>query len=264
MERVSLFTTLLSPLIPGIPVAESSHVCVGLAYIDREGIKGKRGAAKEGYGVLLRCQVNIVDMPQGDRRRATGYLGPMAQESAQVAISWVIRRHEILVEWLGGQPLDLENEGIHLHVEGFVASLDGPSIGAAFIITIVGYLTDRKIKNTMAITGDINLRGEVMSVSGISEKVEAARRAGISRVLIPAVNMDRWDSSKDSLDPILRAYGDAALHPISHIFEALELMLDGKQLWCHSSCPSSRCDDDSALQAWSNHRMPISQQMPRH
>ena len=122
-----------------------------------------------------------------------------------------------------------KTEGIHIHPAFYSVSMSGLSFSAAFIVAIVGRLTGRKIKQSVSITGAVDLRGRVLDVSGIPQKVEAARRhAAVSKVLVPVGNREEWDNTKDSVHPSLRQYGDTALQPIGHIMEALEIMLEGE------------------------------------
>ena len=157
--------------------------------MDEDKSKGKKKPGTQGE--VLHVTIEISDMPRGDRRIITGCLQDLAQESGRVAMSWFIRHRRALCAWLDEEPLNLKKAGIHLHVEGFSQPLDGSSACAAFVVAIVGYATVRKIKQWMAITGNVNLRGEILPVSGIPEKLEAARRRGLSKVLIPAVNMEQ-------------------------------------------------------------------------
>ena len=81
----------------------------------------------------------------------------------------------------------------------------------------------------MAITGEINLRGDICRVGGILEKLEGARVAGFSKVLIPQENMVEWreDVAMGKVNPVLQAYGDAVLHPVGHLMEAIQVMVAG-------------------------------------
>src|ERR1700690_1647967 len=113
----------------------------------------------------------------------TGQLGDVMKESARAGLSWV-RTH---VEDLG-ITTDFEKTDIHLHVPQGAVSKDGPSAGVAITVALVSLLTGRRVRGDVAMTGEITLRGTVLPVGGIKEKVLAAHRAGIKRVVLPERN----------------------------------------------------------------------------
>jgi ATP-dependent Lon protease len=113
----------------------------------------------------------------------TGQLGDVMKESARAALSWV-RTH---VDDLGIN-VDFEKTDIHLHVPAGGVSKDGPSAGVAITVALTSLLTGRRVRGDVAMTGEITLRGTVLPVGGIKEKVLAAHRAGIKRVILPERN----------------------------------------------------------------------------
>jgi ATP-dependent Lon protease len=114
----------------------------------------------------------------------TGQLGDVMRESAQAAMSLVKSRAHSL-----GIPQDtFEKQDIHVHVPAGATPKDGPSAGVAMFTALVSLLTDRNVRSNTAMTGEISLRGLVLPVGGIKEKVLAAEAAGITRVLLPARN----------------------------------------------------------------------------
>ncbi|HVR61016.1 MAG TPA: S16 family serine protease, partial [Polyangia bacterium] len=113
----------------------------------------------------------------------TGQLGDVMKESARAALSWV-RTH---VDELGIN-VDFEKTDIHLHVPAGGVSKDGPSAGVAITVALTSLLTGRRVRGDVAMTGEITLRGTVLPVGGIKEKVLAAHRAGIKRVILPERN----------------------------------------------------------------------------
>src|SRR4029077_224685 len=123
------------------------------------------------------------------------------KESARAGLSWV-RTH---VEELGIQA-DFEKTDIHLHVPAGGVSKDGPSAGVAITVALTSLLTGRRVRGDVAMTGEITLRGHVMPVGGIKEKVLAAHRAGIKRVLLPERNrkdiVDIPESVRAELDVV--------------------------------------------------------------
>ena len=122
--------------------------------------------------------------PGGGRLILTGQLGDVMKESAQAALSIVKSRAQAL----GIDPGRFEKTDIHVHVPAGATPKDGPSAGVAMFIALVSLMTDRTVRNDTAMTGEISLRGLVLPVGGIKEKVIAAQRAGIKRVMLPARN----------------------------------------------------------------------------
>ncbi len=114
----------------------------------------------------------------------TGQLGDVMKESAQAALSIVKNR----AVSLGIDPAKFEGHDIHVHVPAGATPKDGPSAGVAMFMALTSLLTDRTIRADTAMTGEISLRGLVLPVGGIKEKVVAAARAGITRVMLPARN----------------------------------------------------------------------------
>jgi ATP-dependent Lon protease len=119
----------------------------------------------------------------------TGQLGDVMRESAQAALSLVKAR----AEPLGIDVLLFEKSDIHVHVPAGATPKDGPSAGVAMFTALVSLLTGRTVRGDTAMTGEISLRGLVLPVGGIKEKVAAAARAGITRVLLPARNRKDLD-----------------------------------------------------------------------
>ena len=91
--------------------------------------------------------------------------------------------------FLGINPKDFENKDIHIHVPEGATPKDGPSAGIAIFNSIVSSLTNNKVRKDVAMTGEITLRGRVLPIGGLKEKIYAACRAGIKKVLIPEENM---------------------------------------------------------------------------
>jgi ATP-dependent Lon protease len=112
----------------------------------------------------------------------TGQLGDVMKESAQTALSLAKARAPCVA------PESLEKQDIHIHVPAGATPKDGPSAGVAIFTALVSLLCDRPVRNDVAMTGEISLRGLVLPVGGIKEKVLAALRAGITTVLLPARN----------------------------------------------------------------------------
>jgi ATP-dependent Lon protease len=122
--------------------------------------------------------------PGGGRLILTGQLGDVMKESAQAALSIVKNR----AVSFGIDPARFERTDIHIHVPAGATPKDGPSAGVAMFMALVSLMTNRTILSDTAMTGEISLRGLVLPVGGIKEKVVAAHRAGLKRVMLPARN----------------------------------------------------------------------------
>ena len=125
----------------------------------------------------------------GGRLILTGQLGDVMKESAQAALSLVKSRS---VE-LGIDPDLFDKSDIHVHVPAGATPKDGPSAGVAMFMALTSLMTGRKIRSDTAMTGEISLRGLVLPVGGIKEKVVAAAGAGLTRVMLPARNRRDYD-----------------------------------------------------------------------
>jgi ATP-dependent Lon protease len=145
----------------------------------------------------------------------TGHLGDVMKESARAALSWV-RTH---IEELAINA-DFEKIDVHMHVPAGAVSKDGPSAGVAMTTALVSLLTGRRVRGDVAMTGEITLRGSVLPVGGIKEKVLAAHRAGIKRVLLPDRNR------KDLVDIPETIRKDLELIFVSRMKEVLDLNLE--------------------------------------
>jgi ATP-dependent Lon protease len=123
-------------------------------------------------------------MPGNGKLILTGQLGEVMKESAQAALSLVKARSAEL-----GIPTEsLEKSDIHVHVPAGATPKDGPSAGVAMFVALASLLTGRPVRSDVAMTGEISLRGLVLPIGGVKEKVLAALRAGITTVMLPARN----------------------------------------------------------------------------
>ena len=125
----------------------------------------------------------------------TGQLGEVMQESAQTALSYLRSR----ADDLGIESGVFEDTDIHLHVPAGATPKEGPSAGVALAIAMVSLFTDRKVRSDVAMTGEITLRGRVLPVGGVRDKVLAAQRAGIHAVILPARNERDLEEVPDNI-----------------------------------------------------------------
>jgi len=147
----------------------------------------------------------------------TGQLGDVMQESAKAAMSYIRSRADSL-----GLAKDFyENIDIHIHVPEGAIPKDGPSAGIAMATALASALTRTPIRRDVTMTGEITLRGRVLPIGGVKEKILAAHRAGIKYILMPAEN--RRDLS--DIPPQVRRKVEVKL--VEHMDEVLELALAG-------------------------------------
>jgi ATP-dependent Lon protease len=157
-------------------------------------------------------------MPGKGKMITTGKLGEVMQESIQAALSVVRSRSKVL-----GIPEDFYNKNdMHIHLPEGATPKDGPSAGIAICTAMVSVLTGIPVRADVAMTGEITLRGEVLPIGGLKEKLLAAHRGGIKTVLIPEENtkdlVDIPDNIKNRLD----------IHPVKWIDEVMEYALEKK------------------------------------
>ncbi len=160
----------------------------------------------------------------------TGKLGDVMQESAQAAISYVrSRTKELKIDNNFHEELDL-----HIHIPEGAIPKDGPSAGIALCTSIVSALTHRPVSRLVAMTGEITLRGRVLPIGGLKEKLLAAHRGGIKTVLIPEENQ------KDLHDIPANILKQVDVITVEHMDEVLSHALmteDGESLFQHSDMP---------------------------
>jgi ATP-dependent Lon protease len=133
--------------------------------------------------------IEATRIPGSGRLILTGQLGDVMKESAQAALSIVKNRAAAL----GIDASRFEKSDIHVHVPAGAIPKDGPSAGVAMFMALVSLMTERTVRSDTAMTGEISLRGLVLPVGGIKEKVVGAHRAGITRIMLPARNRRDYD-----------------------------------------------------------------------
>jgi ATP-dependent Lon protease len=138
--------------------------------------------------------IEATRMPGSKGFQLSGQLGDVMQESAKAALSYVRSR----AKQLGIEPDFFQNTDLHLHVPAGAQPKDGPSAGVTMVTALVSLLTRRPIRADVGMTGEITLRGQVLPVGGIKEKVLAAHRAGLKTIILPARNeIDLEELPKD-------------------------------------------------------------------
>jgi ATP-dependent Lon protease len=147
--------------------------------------------------------------------QVTGQIGNVMQESAQAALSYTKSRASLL--GVDGEVFDQID--IHIHIPEGAIPKDGPSAGITICTALVSALTGRPVSRDVGMTGEITLRGRVLPVGGLREKVLAAHRAGIKTVILPKRNM------KDLVDVPKRARNELKIVPVEHMDQVLEVAL---------------------------------------
>jgi ATP-dependent Lon protease len=180
--------------------------------------------------------IEATRVPGSGKLILTGQLGEVMRESAQAALSIVKNR----AASFGIDASRFDKTDIHIHVPAGAIPKDGPSAGVAMFLALVSLLTERTVRSDTAMTGEISLRGLVLPVGGIKEKVVAAHRAGIKRVMLPARNrkdfedipeearkelefiwLERVDEAVSSaLEARSAAHGEAAEKPVGELADA--------------------------------------------
>jgi ATP-dependent Lon protease len=155
--------------------------------------------------------VEAATTPGTGNLRLTGRLGEVMKESGQTALSLVRTR----AAELGIAPNFLANLDIHVHVPAGAVPKDGPSAGVTVTTAVVSALTRRRVRPDLAMTGEITLRGHVLPIGGLREKVLAAHRAGIREVIVPMRN------AKDEPDIDEHVRSEIKLHYVDHIDQVL-------------------------------------------
>src|SRR5205823_10466146 len=162
--------------------------------------------------------VEATRMDGDERLTLTGQLGDVMKESAQIALSWV-RAH---ADELDLSTDDLRGQSFHVHVPAGAIPKDGPSAGITMTTALASLLTERPVKHTVGMTGEVTLQGRVLPIGGLKQKVLAAHAAGLTDVIIPERNRADLDDVPGDVRGAMR------FHPVMTLGEVLELALEEK------------------------------------
>ncbi|WP_347313200.1 endopeptidase La [Defluviimonas sp. SAOS-178_SWC] len=159
--------------------------------------------------------IEALKLPGKGRMKTTGKLGDVMKESIEAASSFV----RAISPEIGVKPPVFEKIDIHVHVPEGATPKDGPSAGVAMVTSIVSVLTQIPVRKDIAMTGEVTLRGNVLAIGGLKEKLLAALRGGIKTVLIPEENAKDLPEIPDNVKAGLK------IIPVSHVRDVLKLAL---------------------------------------
>src|SRR5438876_1190506 len=160
--------------------------------------------------------VEATAMDGGSELVLTGQLGDVMKESARIALSYVHSR----AEELGVDPKAFENTSFHVHVPAGAIPKDGPSAGITMATALASLLSERPVKHTVGMTGEVTLQGRVLPIGGLKQKALAAHAAGLTDVIIPERNRADLEDVPEDVREELR------FHPVMSIDEALDISLE--------------------------------------
>ncbi|MFB6358913.1 MAG: S16 family serine protease, partial [Thiohalorhabdaceae bacterium] len=165
-------------------------------------------------GDILSIEAAVV--PGKGKLTITGQLGDVMQESIQAAMSVVRARSR----WLGLEPDFYQKNDVHVHVPEGATPKDGPSAGIGMCTAIISTFTGIPVRADVGMTGELTLRGKVLPIGGLKEKLLAARRSGLKEVVIPNENeKDLSEIPSNIKEPL-------TIHTVSSIDEVLEIALE--------------------------------------
>jgi ATP-dependent Lon protease len=159
-------------------------------------------------------------LPEGKGLTMTGQLGEVMQESAKIAQSYIWAH----AAELGVDPEKIKNNGVHVHVPAGAIPKDGPSAGVTMTTAMASIYTGLPARNDIAMTGEVTLAGLVLPIGGVKEKVLAARRAGIHRVVLPQGN------KKDLRDLPDHVRQEMQFHFVDHVEQVLSIVIPNLQM----------------------------------
>ncbi len=161
--------------------------------------------------------IEATAMPGSGKLTITGQLGDVMRESAQAALSWIRGHWAEVAPGLG--ELWFSEHDVHIHVPAGAVPKDGPSAGVAMTVALASLVSNRPVRNDVAMTGEVTLTGQALPIGGLKEKSLAAQRAGIKRVIVPSRN-------QGDVDEIPRhELGDLEFAFVDEVAEALDVAL---------------------------------------
>ncbi|HLH57730.1 MAG TPA: endopeptidase La [Streptosporangiaceae bacterium] len=168
-------------------------------------------------GDVLFIEASLADPETGETGvTLTGQLGDVMKESARIALSFLRSRGAELELPVG----DLKDRGVHIHVPAGAVPKDGPSAGVTMTTALASLLSGRRVRDDVAMTGEVSLTGRVLPIGGVKQKLLAAHRAGLTTVLIPKRNEpDLDDVPAEVLEKL-------TVHPVSDVRDVLRLALE--------------------------------------
>lgn len=177
-------------------------------------------ASEIGGSVLF---VEASKMPGSGHLKLTGSLGDVIQESAHLALAWLrSNAGEAGIRPVGSSANVMDKIDVHIHFPEGAVGKDGPSAGVTLVTVLTSLLSDRVVRNDTAMTGEITLSGAVLPVGGIENKVLAAHRLGVKRIVMPRQNYER---DLAELSPAVR--NAITFIPVRSIREVLQNTLVG-------------------------------------
>jgi ATP-dependent Lon protease len=181
------------------------------------------GLAWTSYGgEILFCETTR--MPGKGNVILTGLLGDVMKESARLAISYLKAHHQAY----DINPKDFETNDMHIHFPSGSVPKDGPSAGVTLTIALASLFTGQKVRHDIAMTGEITLQGKILGIGGVKEKLLAARRAGIKKIVLPEENRETLsDFPKDILEGMHISY-------VNEIPDAMKILLIPKAVKKHA------------------------------
>ena len=193
--------------------------------VDQVGLVNGLWANTYGVGGVIPIQAHIIPTPTKFELQLTGMQGDVMKESMLVAktVAWellsVTRQNELMKDWKKTGP-----SGVHIHCPDGATPKDGPSAGCAITTCLVSLLTHTKVRQNVAMTGEINLKGEITAIGGLEEKIFGAITAGVTTILYPVENQRDADKILTKY-PRLREQHNIELIPVSKIEEVLDKVL---------------------------------------
>ena len=217
-------TSTLGKYSPHISVSDLEEI-LGIERFDEEiaekksvpgVVTGLVAYSSGGQGSIL--FIEVADMPGNGRVQLTGKLGDILKESVEVALTWV-KAHAYELGLTHDVHEDImKSRSVHVHCPSGAIPKDGPSAGLAHTIALISLFSGKAVPPTLAMTGEVSLRGRVMPVGGIKEKLIGAHRAGVKTVLLPAHNRkDIKDLPQEVVDGLEIVF-------VSHIWEAMRFV----------------------------------------